>query len=117
VFDYPPSARAGIGWDERIPCAVKLLVPPGVPLPSAPGTEPTWAPTDLGRISALLERVRPAGIRSFIDVARDEWILGEGIVRGAVTAGTGTGFDRNSTSVYTPGTDRFIPLDPATLNA
>ena len=117
VFDYPPSARAGIGWDERIPCAVKLLVPPSLPLPTQPGAEQAWVPTDLGRISALLERVRPAGVRVWIDVARDDWILGESVIRDRPAEGAGDRIDRNTTAVYAPGTDRFIPLDPATLNA
>ena len=117
VFDYPPSGRAGIGWDERMPCAVKVLVPPRLPLPSAEGSETKWVPTDLGRISALLERVRPAGIRAYVDVARDEWILGESIMRDAASDSPGSGIDRNITAVHVPGTDRFIPLDPVTLNA
>ncbi len=116
VFDYPPSARAGIGWDERMPCALKVLVPPRLPLPSEPGVEPQWIQTDLGRISTLLDRVRPAGIRAFVDVARDDWLLGESVIRVATPTGS-DGVDRRTTAIHAPGTDRFIPLDPATLNS
>lgn len=43
VFYYPPSAVAGMAWDERIPCAFKLSLPRG--FTSVPGEEalpPAW---------------------------------------------------------------------------
>ena len=120
VFDFEASARVGIGWDERIPCAVKLLVPPRVPVPSLPdeivGNAAQRVPADAGRMSAMMERFRPAGVKVFVDLGRDEWILGRSVVR-APGAADGAGIEFDATAVHVPGSDRFLPLDPATLNA
>ena len=119
VFDFQASARVGIGWDERIPCAVKLLVPPLQPVASLPDVDASSAlrvPTDAGRISAMMDRFRPAGVKVFVDLGRDEWILGRSLVR-ASGATDGPGIEFDTTMVSVPGSDRFLPLDPATLNA
>ena len=118
AFDWAPSGAAAIGWDERIPCAFKLLVPPRLPVPAAEGAtddasppEPQWEAIDLGRIGAMLQRFRPAGVRAFIDVARDAWILGESVVRDAGATGE-PGLEHQSTRVRDADADLFIPLDP-----
>jgi hypothetical protein len=117
VFEYPASASVGMGWDERIPCALKLLLPPRVALPSPAGSSETrFARIDVSRMSAMIERVRPAGVRAFVDMAPDDWILGDGVLRSAA-ATEGRGVDHALTTVHVPGSDRFLPLDPSTLNA
>jgi hypothetical protein len=119
VFDYPASAEVGIAWSERTPCAFKLLVPSRVAGPGASGSgEPRWKRTDLARVSAMLARFQPAGVRAFVDVAKDSWILGESVLRSATAAaGDDMGVEHQATRVRIPGADRFIPLDPTTLNA
>ncbi|HYN82260.1 MAG TPA: hypothetical protein VES88_12210 [Gemmatimonadaceae bacterium] len=128
VYDFAPSASVAMTWYERMPCAFKLLVPAETPAyaPDAPptsavvpaeieaaNTEAHYATTDLGRISAFVTRCRAAGVRAFIDTIRPEWVLGESIVR-AADASSGPGITTATTIVRLEGSDRIIPVDPAT---
>ena len=91
VFDYGASAVAGMAWDERIPCAFKLLLPAGVPQPQPPAApggglpvvpEKAAAPLNhVSRMGSLISRFRGAGMQAFVDSARDSWILGESLLR------------------------------------
>jgi hypothetical protein len=117
VFDFPASGRVAIGWDERIPCAFKLLVPPRIAQPGVDDQgHARWTNTDIARMSAMVDRFRPAGVRAYVDVAKDSWTLGESVLRSA-TVTSGDGVERDAACVRSPGADRYIPLDPSSLNA
>jgi hypothetical protein len=109
VFDYPAAAVAGMGWDESIPCAFKLLLPPQPD--SAPDT-PSTAPNYVSRISAVLPRFRAAGVRGIVDTAKDSWILGESVIRDESPAEE-NGLVRRATRLRDASADRFVALDSA----
>jgi hypothetical protein len=110
VFDYPGGGLVGMGWDESIPCAFKLLLPPR---PDEGGGTPQAGPNDVSRISAILPRFRAAGIRAIVDTAKDAWILGESVIRDSGATG-GSGLTRRSTRLHDESADRFVPLDSTT---
>jgi hypothetical protein len=134
VFDYPANAIAGMAWDERLPCAFKLLLPAYVPptkqqfagpspvsvggpqtppagTATTPGTGTGAAPNYLGRVGGILPRFKAAGVRGYVDSARDAWILGESVLRGkAATDGEGLAF--HATRVRDAQSDLFV--DPET---
>jgi hypothetical protein len=97
VFDYEASAIAGMAWDERIPCAFKLLLPAELPQPQSTAAsdgdasdagEKTAEPLNhVSRIGSLISRFRAAGVQAFVDSAREAWILGEGVLRSPEAAG------------------------------
>lgn len=89
AFDYEPSAQVGMAWDERVPCAFKLLLPPHVPHPQA-AAEGTSTAGDGGdslnavsRLGQIIPRFTAAGVRAYVDTAQDAWIIGESIIRDA----------------------------------
>jgi hypothetical protein len=78
VYACPPNAVVGMAWDERIACAYKLVLPPQPVLDALapPGVN------YLGRAAAVQPGFKPAGIRAYVDAARDAWVLGQGVIRG-----------------------------------
>jgi hypothetical protein len=121
VFDFPASGVIGMAWDERIPCSFKILLPPKLP-PSpdrAPGTTASSAGQSqspgqpinyVGRLGSILPRFKAAGIRAFVDTAKDTWILGQSVIRGSTAIG-GEGIEFHATRLQAPKTDLFVPLD------
>jgi hypothetical protein len=128
-FDYPPSATAGMAWDERLLCAFKLLLPAVIPQPGqasaptipAPGvnaaspsanthSEPGQGVNYVGRIGSILPRFKAAGIRAYVDTARDAWIVGEGVLR-STTATAGEGITVHTTRLRDPRSEMFVDAE------
>lgn len=112
VFAYPAAGVVGMAWDERIPCAFKLLLPSKLPRPEGEGAEQAEsAPTShLGRIGDILPRFKAAGVRAFVDAAKDAWVLGESVIRGA-SAVEGEGVQLHATRLQNHNADILVPLD------
>jgi hypothetical protein len=121
VFDFPASGILGMAWDERIPCSFKLVLPANIPQKQNPasrsaadkgknsgGKEP--AMNSLSRIGNILPRFKAAGIRAFVDTAKDVWILGESVIRDP-TITEGEGIEIHATRLQNPKADAFVPLD------
>lgn len=114
VFYYPPSGVAGMAWDESVACAFKLLLPnvPVVPA-STPGAAAAGKPPDVvGRVARFLPRFRAAGVRAFVDVTPEAWILGESILRDP-DATDGDGITHRAAVVRDPRSDRFVDVEVA----
>lgn len=134
VFDYPPSAIAGMAWDERLPCAFKLLLPAHLPRSKAepaagasgtgPGPSASEAPAVaasapagqsvnyVGRVGSILPRFKPAAIRAYVGSARDAWVLGESLLRrGDATDGEGVAF--HAPVLRDPRSDMFVDAESA----
>jgi len=109
VFDLPASGVVGMAWEERVPCAFKLVLPPPAYLESE-GSESRI--NYLGRLSGILPRFKPAGVRAYLDNGRETWVLGEGVIR-RLDATDGEGIDRNVTLVRGPFADGFVPVTAA----
>jgi hypothetical protein len=107
VFDLPASAVAGMAWEERIPCAFKLVLPPASPAADG-GQGPAAGPLD--RLARVLPRFKPAGVRAWVDAGRVAWTLGQSVVRGP-DAIEGEGIDRHATVLRGPQADAFVPND------
>jgi hypothetical protein len=110
VYDFPASARTSMAWNERIPCAFKLLLPTAVPRRQADGGV-QWQAPDVGRLATVMSRFRAAGVRAFVDTAPDVWILGDSLLRTA-NAADGEGVTVNSTAVRDGDSDLFVSFDP-----
>jgi hypothetical protein len=123
VFDYPASAVAGMAWDERIPCAFKLLLPANVPQLLKPPAdeaeagdgepEPTAAaeqPNYVSRIGSVIPRFKAAGVRAYVGMAQDAWILGESVIRDADATG-GEGITVHATCLCDPKADMLVAVD------
>jgi hypothetical protein len=120
LFDFPASGLVGMGWDERIPCSFKMLLPPSESLPKSKEVEPREGAEEgesrqqtinhLSRVGNILPYFKAAGIRAFVDVAKDSWILGESIIRSSVVA-EGEGVDSHSTRLQNQKADILVPLD------
>jgi hypothetical protein len=123
VFDYPASAVVGMAWDGRVPCAFKLLLPAHLPTEatagqesrpssgvnangSVPAVQATGA-NELSRIGGMLPRFKAAGVRAYVDHARDAWILGSSVVRGPQAA-EGEGVAFHSTRPRALAADQYI---------
>jgi hypothetical protein len=106
VYDFPASARTSMTWNERVPCAFKLLLPAAVPASRADGSV-QWRAPDVGRLASVISRFRAAGVRAFVDTAPDAWILGDGIIR-AASAADGEGVTVNTTSVRDGDSELFV---------
>jgi hypothetical protein len=106
VYDLPPSGIAGVAWEERIPCAFKLVLPPAESLRAGGGAGPAANPLD--RVAGVLPRFKPAGVRAYVDTGRDAWVLGRSVVRGP-DATEGEGIDHNATVLRGPLADAFVP--------
>ncbi len=78
VFYYPPSGVAGMAWDERIPCAFKLTLPPG------------WG-------SVPPEEERTAS-----------WVLGDGMLAAPDDQAPATDADGAATTRLTPAPDARV---------
>jgi hypothetical protein len=113
IFDHPASAVVGMAWDERIPCAFKLVLPRAVPNIEASdgdGESSEKQPViDVSRIGNILPRFKAAGIQCFVDMAKDGWILGTGVIRdpGAVE---GEGVTLHATRLYGQKTDQLVEI-------
>ncbi|CAB1078034.1 hypothetical protein JY97_14250 [Alkalispirochaeta odontotermitis] len=93
TFEYDSSAKFGMAWDERIPYAVKLLLPHEIPgldsdeqFKVEDDTDPSPPPigntsNHIARVGTIVSRFRAAGMRAFVDRAPDAWILGESVIR------------------------------------
>jgi len=115
VFDYEASSVVGMAWDERIPCALKLLLPSHVPQPqrdeAAPVDETTMKqPNYVGRIGNIIPRFRAAGIRVFADTVLDAWILGESVIRDQ-DAADGEGANFHTTCLRDQKADILVSLE------
>jgi hypothetical protein len=121
VFDFPASGILGMAWDERIPCSFKLVLPANIPqkqsqtsrstpdrIQKDEGKEPAMNP--VSRIGSILPRFKAAGIRAFVDTARDIWILGESILRDP-TITEGEGVEIHATRLQNQKADAFVLLD------
>lgn len=119
VFDYPASGIVGMAWDERIPCAFKLSLPPVLPKTKpAPGSdhqdesesssENDGPPANIvSRIGNILPRFKAAGIQCFVDKSKDAWILGESVMRDAASP-SGPGVEHHSTRLYGDKIDQLV---------
>jgi hypothetical protein len=123
VFDYPASAVVGMAWDGRVPCAFKLLLPAHLPEEALPNADQSFAGAAnrsgtaaggqsagvnyLGRIGSILPRFKAAGVRAYVDMARDAWILGASVVRGSQAA-EGEGVDFHATRPRSLAADQYI---------
>ncbi|HEU5098947.1 MAG TPA: hypothetical protein VFU22_08010 [Roseiflexaceae bacterium] len=122
LFDYPASGVVGMAWDERIPCAFKLLLPAEVPAlrrttAAAAGADIARAGTAdgpainyVGRIGTILPGFKAAGIRAFVDTGKDAWVLGQSVIRD-LEAAEGEGATFHKTQLLHPQADIFVPLD------
>ena len=106
VFDYPAAGVAGMGWDESIPCAFRLLLPRADDAPPSASTTPNY----VSRISAVLPRFRAAGVRAIVDTAKDSWILGDSVIRDE-SAAEENGLGRHATRLRDAAADRFVAQD------
>lgn len=108
LFDYPASGMVGMAWDERIPCSFKLLLPANIPGPPAgAAAQPV---NYAGRVANVLPRFKAAGIRAFVDTAREGWILGEAVLRSAAAA-EGEGVESRAALLRSEKADLFVPFD------
>jgi len=89
-----------------VPFAFKLLLPARIPvLPPAAGAQPV---NYVGRIGTIIPQFKAAGVRAYVDQAKDTWILGESALRDrAATQGEGVEF--HSAIVRSPWTELFVP--------
>lgn len=112
VFDYPAAGVVGMAWDERIPCSFKVLLPPSLPRPENEGAaQPGSAPINhLSRVSAIMPRFKAAGIRAYVDAAKDAWILGESAIRSS-SATEGEGAQFHATRLQNQNAEILAPLD------
>jgi hypothetical protein len=110
VFDYPAAGVVGMAWDERIPCAFKLLLPANLPRPKSKEQTESAPTNHLSRVANILPRFKAAGIRAYVDAAKDAWILGESVIRtAAATEGEGARF--HATRLRNQNADILVPLD------
>jgi hypothetical protein len=106
VYDFPASGTVGMAWDERVPFAFKLLLPAKIPTPApAAGAQPV---NYVGRIGSIIPQFKAAGVRAYVDQAKDSWILGESVLRDA-NAAKDEGVEFHSTIVRSPWTELFVP--------
>jgi hypothetical protein len=121
VFDYPASAQAGMAWDERIPCALKVLLPSHLAQPvekpaetqadaSKPASNGISPINQVSRVGNILTRYKAAGVRVFVDIAPDVWILGTSVIR-SPTATEGAGIESQTMRLQHPNAESFVPLD------
>jgi hypothetical protein len=111
VYDLLPSGIAGMAWDERIPSAFKLTLPPAAELEDRAredADQPNW----LGRVSSVMPRFKGAGVRAYVDTAVDAWVMGRSVLRQA-TATHGEGIDVHATRLRSSLADGFVPIDAA----
>lgn len=113
LFDYPAAAVAGMAWDERIPCAFKLLLPAHIPAaakeeqPQAETGQETKPGNIVSRLGNIIPRFKAAGIHAYVDKATDGWVLGDCVIRDG-NADSGEGIDQRPTALYGKNTDRFV---------
>ncbi len=108
VYYFDPSGAAGMAWDERVTCSFKLMLPSRIPVapnPPAAGSQPI---NYVGRVGTVLPRFKAAGIRAYVDLAPDAWILGESVIR-AADGPNGEGIEFHSTILRKPATELFVP--------
>jgi hypothetical protein len=110
VFDLPASGIVGMAWNERIPCAFKLVLPPASSLTTDGGEGPSNSVNPVDRVAGVLPRFKPAGVRAYVDTGRDAWVLGRSVLR-APDATEGEGIDRHATVLRDRLADAFVPLD------
>jgi hypothetical protein len=110
VYDLPASGVVGMAWDERIPCAFKLVLPPPSSLSAGGGEGSTNLDNPVDRVAGALPRFKPAGVRAYVDTGRDAWVLGRSVIR-APDATEGEGIDRHATVLRGLLADAFVPLD------
>jgi hypothetical protein len=117
VYDLPPSADVGMAWDERIPCAFKLLLPDRIPPPRPAHEGAVGPPVDhAGRVATILPRFRAAGITAYTDTTAGGWVLGRSVLRDT-TAGDGAGIDFHSARLVDRRDEVLVPFDPAAATA
>jgi hypothetical protein len=98
-----------MAWDERVACSFKLLLPAHFPTSKVPATTGGGQPSNpVTRVSAIMNRFRPAGIQAIVDTAKDAWILGSSVLRDdGATQGEGVEF--HATRLTNPRTELFVP--------
>jgi hypothetical protein len=107
VFSVAPNAVVGMGWNERIACAFKLLLPQEPPAVGA-GTK---VPVNYGgRVAAVMPRLRAAGVRAYVEAMPDSWRIGESAIRNG-EATKGEGVERRSTIVRGRYAEMFAPIE------
>lgn len=120
VFDYKASSGVGMAWDERIPCAFKLLLPTHVPQPQRDEVKlddetvlvnkTMKQPNYVGRIGDIIPRFRAAGIRVYVDTAKDSWVLGESVIQNQDTT-DGKEVNIHATRLRDQKADMLVSLD------
>jgi len=117
VFDYPASGIVGMAWNQHLPCAFKLLLPGHALFRQSKEADSEVAVATVGqqfnhisRVGNIMPRFKAAGIQTFVDIARDAWILGESIIRDP-DAKEGEGADFQTTRLLSRDVDVFIPLE------
>lgn len=115
AFDYEPSAQVGMAWDERVPCAFKLLLPHALQPEQAAGEESSAngdgnALNAVSRIGQIMPRFTASGVRAYVDTAPDAWIVGDSVIRdGAATEGPGLSL--HATRLRNPKADMLVAPD------
>lgn len=117
VFDYPGSGVVGMAWNERVPCAFKLVLPKHRPFEPSQGTTSdgdegdTGQPlNDISRIGNIISRFKAAGVQAYVDSARNAWILGESVL-GSFSTAEAESMDQGETRLLHPDVDTYIPYD------
>jgi hypothetical protein len=107
VYSFDPSGAAGMAWDDRVTCAFKLLLPAKMPVAAPPkgGDKP---PNYVGRIGTILPRFKAAGVRAYVDLAPDSWVLSESVLRDS-TASSGEGVEFHSVIVRNQTMELLVP--------
>jgi hypothetical protein len=117
VYEYASAGMVGMSWDERAACAFKVVLPNH--LPNVEGSGPkegkantmpqdiTSAANHASRIANILPRFKPAGVRAYVDVAKDGWVLGESLLRNS-RAANGEGIAFHSTRLLRDDADMLL---------
>lgn len=61
----------------------------------------------VSRIANILPNFKPAGVRAYVDVAKDSWVLGESVIK-ASAAQNGEGIDFHSMRLLRSDADMLL---------
>ncbi len=104
VYVYAGAGIVGMSWDERVACSFKVVLPNHLPY-SKTSDQKSGGASDqrtpsignhASRIASILPRFKPAGVRAYVDVAQDSWVLGESVIKETNAAQNGEGIDFHS---------------------
>lgn len=113
VYDFSPNAITGMAWDERIPCSFKLVLPQSAPQTQGAQSDPENSPEPsllpVNFVGGFIPRFKAAGIRAYVDQAKDAWILGQSFIRAQSSTET-RGTQIHSTKLLNEKIDTYVPL-------